>query len=114
MCNLADDNTTSPCDVTFESVSSNLEESMHQTIPWFKTNQMVANPSKFQVMLLGLRTEDNIVLNVGNVSIDVVSSVTLLAITNDSRLKFDQHVAKLCQKVNNKISAFFRVSNSLS
>ncbi len=82
-------------------------------ISWFKTNQMVANPSKFQVMLLSLKTNDSIVLDIGNVSIDVVNSVKLLGITIDSRLKFDQHVAKLCQKANNKISAFSRVSNYL-
>ena len=47
---------------------------------------MVANPSKFQVMLLGLKTDDNIVLDIGNVFINVVSSVNLLWITSDSRL----------------------------
>ena len=41
---------------------------MSQAISWFKTNQMVANPSKFQVMLLGLKTDDSIVLDIGNVS----------------------------------------------
>ena len=111
MCNFADDNTIFPCDDTFENVTSNLEEDMSQGISWFKTNQMVANPSKFQVMLLGLKTDDNIVLDIGNVSIDVVGSVRSLGITIDSKLKFDQHVAKLCQKANNKISAFSRVSS---
>ena len=97
--------------------ASNLEQDMSQAISWFKTNQMVANPSKFQVMLLGLKTDDSIVLDIGNVSIDVVSSVKLLGITIDSKLKFDQHgqhVAKLCQKANNKISAFSRISHYLN
>ena len=114
MCNFADDNTIFSCDDTFESVASNLEQDMSQAISWFKTNQMVANPSKFQAMLLGLEIDDSIVLDIGNVSIDVVSSVKLLGITIDSKLKFDQHVAKLCQKSNNKISAFSRVSHHLN
>ncbi len=71
---------------------------MSSAISWFKTNQRVANPSKFQVMLLGLKTNDNIVLDIGNVSIDVVNSVKSSGITIHSRLKFDQHVAKSCQK----------------
>ena len=75
---------------------------------------MVANPSKFQVMLLGLKTDDSIVLDIGNVSIDVVSSVKLLGITIDSKLKFDQHEAKLCQKANNNISVFSRISHYLN
>ena len=114
VCNFADDNTIFSCDDTFESVASNLEQDMSQAISWFKTNPMVANPSKFQVMLLGLKTDDSIVLDIGNVSIDVVSSVKLLGITIDSKLKFDQHVAKLCQKANNKISAFSRISHYLN
>lgn len=48
---------------------------------------MVANPSNFHVMLLGLKTHDSIVLDIGNVSIDVVNSVKLLGNTIDSKLK---------------------------
>ena len=113
-CNFADDDTIPSCEETFESVASNLEEDMSRAISWLKTNQMVANPSKFQVMLLGLKTDDNIVLDIGKVSIDVVSSVKLLGITIDSKRKFDQHAAKLRQKANNKISAFSIVSSYLS
>ena len=65
-------------------------------------------------MLIGLKTDDSIVLDIGNVSIDIVNSVKLLRITIDSKLKFGQHVAILCQKANNKISAFSRVSNYLN
>ena len=32
----------------------------------------------------------------------------------DSKLRFDQHVENLCQKVNNKINAFSRISNYLN
>ena len=61
-------------------------KNMSIAISWFRTNQMVANPSKFQVMLLGWRGNDNIVLDIGNVSIGVVNSVVkLLEITKDSK-----------------------------
>ena len=61
---------------------------------------MVANPSKFQIMQLGLKTDDNIVLDIGNVSIDIVSSVKLLGITIDSRLKFDSMWQNYVKKQN--------------
>ena len=84
VCNFADDNAIFSCDDdTFESVASNLEEDLSQAISWFKANKMVVNQSKFLVMLLGLKIDDNIVLDIGNVSIDVVSSVKLLGITTD-------------------------------
>ena len=60
------------------------------------------------------KTDDKSVLDIGNVCIGDVSSVKLLGITIDSKLKFDQHVAKQCQKANNKISAFSRVSSYLN
>ena len=87
---------------------------MSQAMSWFKTNQMVANPSKFQVILIELKTNDSVVLDTGGVSIDIVNSVKLLGVNIDSKLKFDQHVANLYQKANNKISAFSRISNYLN
>ena len=98
VCNFADDNTISSCGDTFESVASNLEEDMSQAISWFKTNQIVSNPSKFKVTLLGLKTDDDIVLDIGKVSIYVVSSVKLLGITIDSKQKFDQTCGTIMSK----------------
>ena len=66
--------------MTLETVASNLEYDMSRAMSWFKTNQMVANPSKFQVMLIGLKTNDRIVLVIGGVSIDVINSVKLLGL----------------------------------
>ena len=48
---------------------------------WFKTNQMVVNASTFQLILFGLSSNENIVLEVGECSIDVANGVTLLGVT---------------------------------
>ena len=98
MCNFADDNTFYSRGDSFESVTSNLEDDVPRAMSWFKTNKMVANPSKFQVALFVLKTNHSVVLDIGGVSIDVVNSVKLLGVTIDSKRKFDQHVASLCQK----------------
>ena len=55
-------------------------------MPWLKTNQMVMNASKFQVILFGVNTNENIVLEVGGCSIDVANSATLLSVKVDSKL----------------------------
>ena len=101
------------CGNSFEVVASSLEEDMSKSIYWFKTNQMVVNASKFQVILFGLNSNENIVLEVGGCSIDVANSATLLGVTIDSKLTFSQHVLQICQKANSKISAFSRVSKYL-
>ena len=109
-----DDNTIFTCSNSFvEVVASNLEEDMSKSMYWFKTNQMVVKASKFQVILFGLNSDENIVLEVGECSIDVANSVTLLAVTIDSKLKLNQHVLQICQNANSKISAFSRISKYL-
>jgi len=75
---------------------------------------MVVNASKFQVTLCGLNSNENIVLGVEECFIDVANSVTLLGVTVDSTLTFNQHVLKICQKANSKISAFSRISKYLN
>lgn len=49
-------------------------------------------------MLLGLKTIDNIALDIGNGSIHVVGIVNLVGITIDLRLNFDQHVANFVSR----------------
>ena len=114
VCNFADDNTVFSCGNSFEVVASSLEGDMPKSIYWFKKNQMVVNASKFQVMLSSLKSNENIVLDVEECSVDAANSVTLLGVTIDSTLTFNQHVLKICQKANRKISAFSRFSKYLN
>ena len=74
---------------------------------------MVVNTSKFQAILFGLNSNEDIVLEVGGSSIDVANSVTQLGVTIDSKLKFNQNVLQSFQKANSKISAFSRISKYL-
>ena len=113
VCNFADDNTIFSCGNSFEVVALSLEEDISKSMYWFKTNQMVVNAPKFQAILFGLNSKEDIVLEVGGCSIDVANSVTLLGVTIDSKLKFNKHVLQICQKANNKISAFSRISKYL-
>ena len=54
LCNFADDNTLFASDIKLERVISMLENDIQKTLIWFESNMMVANPSKFQVMFMGL------------------------------------------------------------
>ena len=79
-------------------------------LDWFKHNRMVANPKKFQVMFLGLKQHQEILLEIGNKTVNVIRSVKLLGIVIDDELKFDKHVERLCQQVGKKVNAFYRVA----
>ena len=50
VCNFADDNTLYYCGETTENVFKNLQSDLRIVSKWFRINQMVANPGKFQYM----------------------------------------------------------------
>ena len=65
------------------------------------------NASKCQVIQLG--SNSTIVVEVGECSIDVVNSVSLLGIKIDSKLNFNQHVFHICQKKTAKLVPFLLI-----
>ena len=96
--NFADNNTIISCGNSFEVVAPSLEEDMPRSKSWIKTNEMVVNASKLQVKFFGLNSKENRVLEIGGCFIDVASIIHPLGVTNDSKLKLNQHVSKICQK----------------
>ena len=65
---------------------------------------MVANPSKFQLIFPGT-SNANILINIGNITINNVEIVKLIEVQIDSKLSFTHHVKELCKKSNKKIRA---------
>ena len=113
VCNFADENIIFSCGDSIEVVVPSVEEDMSRSMFWFRTNEMVVNAWKFQVILLGSNFSENVVLEVGRCSNDAADSVTQLEVKIDSKLKFNQHVSKIFSKGNTKINAFPRVSDYL-
>ena len=72
---------------------------------------MVANPSKFQVMFLGLKKNQNLAMEINGDVIANSKKVKLLGVTIDSQLNFKNHAKTVCVKANRKVSAFARVAN---
>jgi len=71
---------------------------------------MVASPSKFQAMFLGLKKNQNLALEINGNVIANFEEVKLLGVTIDSQLNFKSHVKGLCVKANVKVIAFARVA----
>ena len=59
---------------------------------------------KYQAMVLG-RTEDQLLLESGNIDIRTIEKTNLLGVLLDSKLKFDDHVSSICRKVSAQINA---------
>ena len=86
---------------------------MHNTLVWFESNMMVANPSKFQFMFMGLGHDYKLCMEIDEMVITTVEQVKLLGVIIDSKLKFDDHVKSLCNKTNRNVSALSRAAKVL-
>ena len=109
ICNFADDNYIYPCGTNLDGIIIDLEEDLCQALKWFEANRLVANPTKFQMMLFGSKLNDKICMEINGATICPTGNVQLLGITINAGLKFDQHVKTLCHKVNKNVKAFSRV-----
>ena len=64
----------------------------------------MANPSKFQALVLG-STEQDFSFNIDGQQIQRCDDVDLLG---DSKLSFDKHISSICSKVNKQLSVVKR------
>ena len=70
---------------------------------------MKLNTEKCEFLITGHRFQ-HIWLNVGETQIWEKNQVKLLGMINDNKLKFDDHITKICRKDNSKLSALSRLA----
>ena len=96
MCNYADDNCIAYAHKDIETIKVLLKK----MLDWFKNNSLLANPSKFQSMLLKNKTvnaEDfNIIVD--NDILNLTDDMTVLGINIDNTLNSNSHVSSMCNK----------------
>ena len=129
--NFADDNTVSAIADSLQALLEVFTEKANTAIDWFQLNDMIVNPGKFKAILLEKNkqnTSEYPIVLMGHeikmqesvtllgVSIDyklsfeehvvlmdhqikMQESVTLLGVTTDYKLSFEEHVSNLCQKL---------------
>ena len=69
---------------------------------------MKANPGKCHLLLSTKRPD---VLSIDGIQITSSTAETLLGITIDSELNFENHLSAICNKVSRKINALGRIAN---
>ena len=114
ICNWADDQTIYSYGRTITEVNYKLENDMINTLTWFKSNHMVANPAKFQLMFLGTRNKIDLCLDINGRTSRSTSSVKLLGIDIDWKLTFSKHVKEKCKNAYNKTKSLARLRYKLS
>jgi hypothetical protein len=109
ICNFADDNTIYSCANSMNEVISNLTHDLSIVLSWFRTNQLAANPSKFQMIVLGESSLLPFNICVENVTITSTKTVELLGVSIDSKLTFSSYISSLCHKASNRIRSLNRI-----
>ena len=109
--NFADDNTISCVSSSLNELISKLEREGSIATQWFRDNSMIVNPGKFQAIIIDLKNQKN---NPQKLTIDgkVITSsenVTLLGLEVDSKLNFDEHISKLCNKSAGQLNVLCRI-----
>ena len=110
ICNYADDTTIYSCDRNLDNITHKLENDCNVALKWFADNFMKLNADKCHLLVLGQRCDDSVTVKIGNTDVVNSSEEKLLGVHIDSKLSFDHHVSKLCQKASNKLYALARIS----
>ena len=63
---------------------------------------MKSNADKCHLVVIGKRCDDPVAVKIGSAEIVNSSEEKLLGVHTDSKLSFDHHVSKLCQRASNK------------
>ena len=99
----ADDSTIYANSAEMETLLDILEKESETARKWFKQNQMIVNPDKFQAMVSGRhKQKEKINLNINEAEIKGQNSVTLLRVEIDNELNFNNHISNICKKAGKK------------
>ena len=96
MHNFVDNNTISEVSKSTDDLLITLKNESGLAVKWFSEKNVIANPDKFQAMILQKQdkhSQTNL-LNIDNKITETTKSVKLLGITNDSELRFHEHISK--------------------
>ena len=110
--NFADDNTLSAFANTIPELIHILESESDIAINWFRENDMIVNPDKFQAIVINRKPTDNstFLLNFDSKNIETTSEVTLLGIDIDKNLTFNSHIHNLTKRAAGQLN--YLCSNS--
>jgi hypothetical protein len=113
--NYADDNTLSNSGYDLDKIINTLDKDSLNLIDWLTSNQMKANPDKFQAIAIGKNTQsNNISFNLNGNIIKTEDEVKLLGVTIDYELKFNSHITNICRKDSRQLNVLKRMGKCLN
>lgn len=109
--NYADDNSALVTGNNTDEVISKMSTTGADLLEWCESNQMEANPSKFQALISKSTKAHNIPIK--NDMIQSEPHVKLLGVNLDDRLSFNQHIDYLIKRASRQLNCLIRFSRTL-
>ena len=83
---------------------------------WFKIHSMIANPDKFQFIILGNKDkgERSFDIHINNVKVKNSNEVTLLGIKFDKNQTFKKHISEIYRRASHKLHTLGRIRKYLT
>ena len=105
-------------DITISVTAKNTDELLQlakiktkKCLDWFKSNEMIANPSNFQAITNDSKDKSiNEFETDQEFAIKIEKNVTLLGVQIDENLEFDSHIDKICKKAAYQLNFLKRVA----
>ena len=113
IANYADDNHLYYENKCHDELKKVLENDVNSATVWFANNYMCVNTDKFQSIILNRDGKHTLSISVQDNTVLSDTSITVLGVVLDDKLKFDEHVSVLCLKASRQINALKRVSKYL-
>ena len=110
ICSYTDDNTINACDMNLENLLRRLEHESHLAIEWFKQNYMKLNEGKCHLLISGFKHE----VLWANIRGKKIWGDKLLGLHIWRDLTFTSHIANICAKVGQKLTAISRIAKFMS
>ena len=111
--NYADDNTLVYFSKTLPDLVKILEEGSNVALDWLESNEMIANPEKFNVLIVKKDRSDTsgVPIKLKDNNIQSKTNIKPLGIKLDNRLNFDPHIADLCKKAATQLNVLKRLKS---
>ena len=112
--NFAEDNTITSSSGTLSQLIKDLQNEPNNATDWFKMNNMIADPEKFQAIIIDKKGQNNnpTEINIDGKKISSESSI-LFGLEIDSKLNCDKCISKLCNKSAGQLNALNRLNRYL-
>ena len=112
IANYADDDHLNNKNVCAENLLDDLVNDANAAVTWFHENHMVANPEKFQSIILSRNGWVCTPISVQNNDLCPTNEIKVLGVTLDDILNLKSHVYDICNRASRKINSFKLFQNT--